>query len=677
MKLALLFLLCLTFLCFLNNAFAEGAPRPVVRVIYFLPKDRAPQRDINRKLDTLIKRVKGFYADEMQRHGYGRKTFRIETDKKSGNVVVHRLKGRFKASYYQHQMPIRVVKEVEEAFGRENINFIIIETHGKPLESGGHGSVDICGLGSDSHAGGGFALLPSSGGCVQGASGFELAAHELGHAFGLPHDFRNNAYIMSYGVSPNELSVCAAHGLSVHPFFEHHPNGGNRPATIQVRPPKASPPDSVRFGFTVSDAEGLHLIQLLIHGNLIACEKFNAERKSVTFQPTLRVGNFGTNFLVSATDVNGNVTRQNFEIDATPYLPPAKNISIPDRNLAAAVRTALDLPPRGKITHLDMLKLTDFSGSENPIKDLTGLEHAKNLKRFSHVAGQISDLTPLGGLMHLGELMLLVCDIGDIRPLKALNTLRSLHLSVNQIRDLTPLGDLTHLRVLSLGYNHINDITPLATIIELKTLWLGGNEIENIAVLRNMKSLEFLDLSENDIRNIAPLETLTHLEILDLRDNHIRNVSALAKMRTLKRLWVSGNPIDNLQPLRDLLQQNPGMQLDIEIPPAGEGVPAAPQLLPDQTQLLANFPNSFNPETWIPYQLAEPSEVSVCIYDVKGVLIRSLALGHLPAGVYQTRSRAAYWDGKNASGEPVASGVYFYTLTAGEFSATRKMLIRK
>ena len=100
-------------------------------------------------------------------------------------------------------------------------------------------------------------------------------------------------------------------------------------------------------------------------------------------------------------------------------------------------------------------------------------------------------------------------------------------------------------------------------------------------------------------------------------------------------------------------------------------------LAPEETALLSNYPNPFNPETWIPYQLAEPAEVTLRIYAISGELVRTLALGHQPAGIYQTRTRAAYWDGKNAFGEPVTSGVYFYTLTAGDFNATRKMLIMK
>ena len=102
-----------------------------------------------------------------------------------------------------------------------------------------------------------------------------------------------------------------------------------------------------------------------------------------------------------------------------------------------------------------------------------------------------------------------------------------------------------------------------------------------------------------------------------------------------------------------------------------------PFLLPDETSLLRNYPNPFNPETWFPYQLSRAADVTFAIYSVNGTLVRTLSLGHQAAGVYRSKSRAAYWDGRNALGEPVASGIYFYTLTAGTFTATGKMLIRK
>lgn len=110
-----------------------------------------------------------------------------------------------------------------------------------------------------------------------------------------------------------------------------------------------------------------------------------------------------------------------------------------------------------------------------------------------------------------------------------------------------------------------------------------------------------------------------------------------------------------------------------------EGAAAAPvtDVLPNNTQLLANYPNPFNPETWIPYQLAVSSDVQITIYNMKGSVICTLALGHQSAGYYTGRSRAAYWDGRNGLGERVASGVYFYQLRTNESSLMRRMIILK
>ena len=98
---------------------------------------------------------------------------------------------------------------------------------------------------------------------------------------------------------------------------------------------------------------------------------------------------------------------------------------------------------------------------------------------------------------------------------------------------------------------------------------------------------------------------------------------------------------------------------------------------PDATVLLANYPNPFNPETWIPYHLATSTDVKINIYNAQGILVRALTLGHQSAGYYTSRSRSAYWDGRNALGERVASGIYFYQLQADEISPLRKMVILK
>ena len=137
--------------------------------------------------------------------------------------------------------------------------------------------------------------------------------------------------------------------------------------------------------------------------------------------------------------------------------------------------------------------------------------------------------------------------------------------------------------------------------------------------------------------------------------------------------------IFNIKNVQQWLTQ--AQQLDLTDATFQKGIHFLEQLLgtltPTETVLLPNYPNPFNPETWIPYQLEASANVTLRIHSTDGQLIRTLALGHQPAGMYQHRNRAAYWDGNNELGEPVASGVYFYTLTAGDFAATLKMLIRK
>ena len=121
------------------------------------------------------------------------------------------------------------------------------------------------------------------------------------------------------------------------------------------------------------------------------------------------------------------------------------------------------------------------------------------------------------------------------------------------------------------------------------------------------------------------------------------------------------------------------VDIALGIQPGSMDVAAAPmtQTVVEQTLLLANYPNPFNPETWIPYQLATGTHVEIRIYDTRGSLVRSLELGHQRAGIYTGRGRAAYWDGRNEVGERVASGIYFYQLQAGNLSLLRKMVILK
>ena len=386
--------------------------------------------------------------------------------------------------------------------------------------------------------------------------------------------------------------------------------------------------------------------------------------------------------------------------------PPTVNEHwMPDANLRAAVRKALGLKPSETLTPQAMRGLTrldvnlpEDAAVKDKIKDITGLEHATQLTWLSLYRNQVRDIRPVAGLIELRHLNLNNNDlVSDIRPVAKLTKLTTLCFNYNQVRDINPVKDLTNLWQLCLIGNQISDINPLKDLTNLTRLVvsqnkkisdikilkgltklvdlaLSENQISDITALENLTNLKALWLHRNRIRDITPLEGLTNLTLLFLDNNQISDVTPLENLTSLGVLYISGNPIGDVAPLRRLKAKNPNMEIDIDI-----GVGAAPSapLVPDETALFSNYPNPFNPETWIPYQLAAAADVTVTIYDVRGVVVRRLALGHQTVGFYQSRARAAHWDGRNALGEKVASGLYFYTFTAGDFTAIGKMLIRK
>ena len=734
----------------------------------------------------------------------------------------------------------------------------------------------------------------------------------------------------------------------------------------------------------------------------------------------------------------------------TPLSTSAQTVNIPDANLRAAIAEALDKPQGARITRDEMARLTRLDVNNKEIRNLMGLEQAKNLERIKFNHNQISDISPLAGLIRLRVVEVGENAISDISPLKGLINLEGLHLAHNFISDLSPLKDLTNLRWTNLGHNVISDLSPLAGLVKLewigltdnlladltplsglinlqryhswgtpienlsalvdlpklreinvcggqisdisplaratglKELYLVNNDISDLSSLKSLTGLTRLSLRHNEVSDLSPLEGLSNLTWLELGDNAISDVSPLAELNNLTWIDLSENAItdvsslaslpnlswmglndnaisdvssferfsentsishsdfintafpeagpkiegpwlwaivpgsrldntdllakasggeatevkvatfgategkpvgdgkwrahrlsptggDNLNEMTDALgwgsgseiydhvvygsvtlnspreqettmlvgsddevkvwlngelvhynpilrgagdfqdafpvtlQKGPNVLLvavdnrghgafsgffgfaqdtDYTVNPVGKkivvkipawdvnrdgvtnildlilvgqdmgrtrptntrtdvnkdgrrnvsdlvlvaqhlgelsGISAAPSalaiadmrldpavirdwisqaeiendgslafqqgianlqqllelLIPQKTALLTNYPNPFNPETWIPYQLSESTEVTLRIYAVSGVLVRTLHLGHQPAGIYQSRSRAAYWNGKNELGESVASGIYFYTLTAGDFTATGKMLIRK
>ena len=498
--------------------------REMVRLIYFLPLNRRAQHDIDAKLDTLIKDVQQFYAEEMQRHGFGRKTFTFETDA-TGKAVVHHVNGKFTDRYYDTGTFDKVAEEIEERFSLStNLYLISIDTGSEKID------VHWCGKGGVHGTTGGKAIVPASGSCFVGDHGFETTAHELGHAFGLQHDFRNSAYVMSYGDNRDRLSYCAAEWLNVHRYFNTTQTAFNEPTTMTMLTPIALPTNTIRFRFEVTDADRLYQAQLMIptlRGDpadgikLQGCQALNTETARVEFTTAEFTAGPTAAVELYVIDVNGRFAQEVYPIR------------------------------RNDVAHVDV--------NSDEIVDVD-------------------------------DLVIVASKFGSI-----------------VVRGAFPNPDVN------------ND---------------GAVNREDLLLV-----VEALESQENT--PAAPSLTAANLQhwIFEAKRRNLGDETFQSGIAVLEQLLTSSYPTE--------------------------------------MALLPNYPNPFNPETWIPYQLSESANVTISIYAADGRLVRTLDLGHRSVGLYESRSRAAYWDGRNALGEPVASGVYFYTLTAGGFIATRKMLIRK
>ena len=589
----ILILLTFTMLSFVPNSFAQDdSPKYLVRLVYFLPNDRQSQPDMDAKMDALIKDVQQFYKEQMDSHGFGRKTFRLETDE-NDQAVVHHVDGQFTDSYYHEGTFSKVLKEIRKRFDTsQNIYLVVVNVSTEKIGNSAGEAIN------DGYWGG-IAAIPASGPSFN----HPLAAHEIGHTFGLGHDFSDSFRIMSYGPWPwdsgaTELSKCAAEWLSVHRFFNTNQNQTDfdDPAKIQMLTPSLTPPPyAIRLRFEITDSDGLHQAQLFAPlapyynsgPSLTACKRLEGKSSTVEFVAADLTTLLNSDVILSVIDVHGNFTSKRYTIDVTSVLPSPTDVTIPDANLAAAVRETLNLPLGKTVTQLDMLRLTTLGAGDQQIKDITGLEHATNLKALNLYQNEIRDITPLAELTQLRTLDLAINYISDITPLAKLTQLRFLSLYSNQIRDITPLAKLTQLRVLGIAQNQIRDITSLAKLTQLRTLDIPYNQISDITPLAKLTQLTYLDLSNNQISSANPLRELTQLRILRLtknrisdinpltaliqlielllNSNQISNLTPLAGLVNLRELRLLGNPIKDVTPLHSLLDQNPNVGIDIDV----------------------------------------------------------------------------------------------------------------
>ena len=232
-----------------------GEPR-TVRMIYFLPNDRPFRADVVQKMKDGIRDIQTFYATQMQARGYGNRTFRFETGAQ-GEPLVHRVDGQYPDQYYLDDTWDTIHNEIARVFDfRQNLYLVVIDNSIKAISVAGQ---HVEGIGIRRTKNSGFAL-------VSGNFSWQLVAHELGHAFGLWHDFLYSAYMMSYGPGQDQLSACSTEFLAVHPYFNPDTQTGTGSPSIRLISPTGYPEGSknVSIKLEVSDLEGLHQVLILV-----------------------------------------------------------------------------------------------------------------------------------------------------------------------------------------------------------------------------------------------------------------------------------------------------------------------------------------------------------------------------------------------------------------------------
>ena len=298
----------------------DAGPSRTVRLMYFLPSDRPYRPGVVDSMKTVIRQVQSFYARQLRSHGYGDRTFRIETDAR-GEPLVHRVDGRHPDSRYVAEGGETI--EVAKWFDYSENVFFIVSDNSSNLVGGGTARGKGGRVGGNS----GAALIPAD-------FDWNLAAHELGHAFGLPHDFRDASYVMSYGRRRNRLSACSAGFLAVHPYFvQGVPAEETTAPAVQFlsRLEYRAGSSSVPVRIKLEDGEGLQQVSLFVttrepHGaagffEVKSCRRLSGKRAVVEFDYDGVVPSTGHASLsdtvghvvrVLAVDINGNKTRRVF-----------------------------------------------------------------------------------------------------------------------------------------------------------------------------------------------------------------------------------------------------------------------------------------------------------------------------------------------------------------------------
>lgn len=446
----------------------------VVKTIYFYPKDRTPQADINTILDTKMKAAQDLFSSVLGTYGFTRRSFELEIGA-DNKVVVHHVEGDHDDEYYHDNPFFLVQNELADDFtSSDDIHFFVIDITPSVLEVQFRGeNVHACGIASSN-----WSATPAHGSCFS----YGTIAHELAHNFGLEHDIFNGML----------TSYCSAAWLDKHPLF----NGGNTDTgstqISMLTPQLAAVPGNVLFQFDVSDPDGLYIARVFIDeiDTVVACSVSDENKTSTTVRlKTSYIPQVDPTARLTIMDNEGNYTSYSFDLNTAALLQTAI-VPVPDSYFEEILRERTNLPPNEQITDraLAGLLTLEIIDTTFPITDLTGLEHALNLETLT-IQGQtsLSDYTPLSSLPALTSLEISNSNFTDLSILSSLTNLQHLNLAGNGITDISVLSGMTALKSLDLQNNEITDVSPLLALSNLESLWIDGNPIADTSLLNTLQ----------------------------------------------------------------------------------------------------------------------------------------------------------------------------------------------
>ncbi len=674
----------------------SSQPTEMVQLIYFLPHDRQPKRDIGTQLDTFIKEAQQFYAEQMENHGFGRKTFRIETDS-TGNAVVHHFEGKFNEAYYHQDAWEKVWEEIAEQFHSANIYLIVMDVD--------VGVGTFCGAGVAHGFNNGRVLIPLNNPCFN----LRTLTHELGHAFYLNHDFRDDAYRMSYGENSDRLSQCAAEWLDAHRYFNDSRVASNTPTTVELLPSTSQSSDGIQRHFKITDPDGLHQAQLLTPETLLDCKRLNGTEHTIVFDTTQLKKKPGNEVWLRVIDVQGNIAHKTFQ-DYTNFDNPIDKITGPWLWMIAPT-----MPGQGGAASIDIDSLALASqGAVTEVDIASNGAHEKDsIGNYQWTLGEISPVGPNNINGCINRIGLSSNPNIDDHSSYALITLESttaqpgvvMRVGSDDAIKVWLNGEVVYTNPINRGASDFQDefnvdlkkgdnllLVKVSDWIVDWSMFVGIDADVRAVYKRPSDPVATVDVNGDGLLNVLDLVLIavnfgkTGQNPADVNGDGVVNIVDLVKVAGemgAAAAAPSAHPqtleILSAADVRHWLTQ--AQHLDLTDATSQRGMLMLEQLLaaliPKEVSLLPNYPNPFNPETWIPYELADASAVRISIYDVRGHLVRDLELGHQTEGYYTHRSRAAYWDGRNEVGERVSSGIYFYRLQTDDSSHVRKMVILK